>query len=115
MPEEGNHQYKILTDLRSFGKYCEAFKIIKASDNGEPDIFFTFALTGAVLIEAKRRDGSARKLQKNKIKKLNLCGTQTFLCHCWEEWFDIKKTLGLLDMDAIKEAHEKNEIIYRSP
>ena len=109
MAEEKKNQTKILKDLRSYGKYCESFKIIKTSDNGEPDIFFSFALTGAILIEAKRLTGAPRKLQEKKIKKLNICGTRTFVCHSWEEWYSIKKSLGLLDMEKIKEAHERNK------
>jgi len=95
MSEESNLQSKILNDLRSFGKYCECFKIIKASDNGEPDIFFTTILTGGVLLELKRLTGSAEKLQIFKINKLNKCGTKTFVCHSWQEWVSIKKILNL--------------------
>jgi len=85
----------MLKDLRSYGKNCECFKIIKTSDNGEPDIFFTMAITGAVLIEVKRKHGKAAKLQENKIEKLNRCGTRTFLCNTWERWMEIKKELGI--------------------
>ncbi len=86
MPEEGKLQSLILKDLRSLGKYCECFKIMKTSDAGEPDIFFTTAETGAILIEAKSRKGKAAEIQKNKIDKLNRCGTRTFLCNSWSRW-----------------------------
>ena len=90
------YQDLVLSDLRSMGKYCECFKIIKTSDDGEPDIFFTTKKTGAILVEMKRPKGpKAKKLQKLKIKKLNDCGTPTFVCHSWEEWIAIKKLIGL--------------------
>ena len=95
MPKESEIQSKILTDLRSRAKNCECFKIMKASDNGEPDIFFTTKETGGVLIETKRPSGSLRKLQENKLEKLNKCGTPTFVCHSWEEWVEVKKKIGL--------------------
>jgi hypothetical protein len=104
MAQESQLQSKILNELRSFGKYCECFKIIKASDNGEPDIFFTTRLTGGVLLELKRLSGSPEKLQKIKIAKLNDCGTKTFVCHSWDEWCRIKTELDL-NKPAIEDAH----------
>ena len=99
---EKNIQTKILTDLRYLGRYCECFKIIKASDSGEPDIFFTTALTGAILIEAKRLTGNPRRLQIVKIEKLNKCGTRTFVCRSWEEWVEIKKQLDFTKENVIR-------------
>jgi len=96
----------ILDDLRSFGQYCEVFKIMKASDAGEPDVFFTTCLTGAVLIEVKKGKGVVRKLQKIKIAKLNSCGTRTFVCHSIEEWIALKKNLTLT-LDNVVVAHNK--------
>ena len=100
---EKNIQTKILNDLRSFGRYCECFKIIKASDSGEPDIFFTTALTGAILIETKRPAGIIQKIQKVKIAKLNKCGTPTYICNSLERWLEIKAELKLT-MHNIKKA-----------
>lgn len=96
-------QTQIITDLDSFGRYCECFKIMKASKNGEPDVFFTTRLTGGILVECKKPDGKARKLQEVKIAKLNTCGTKTFLCHSWEEWCEIKNILGLTKENVILE------------
>ena len=95
-------QTQILTDLESLGRYCECFKIMKANKNGEPDIFFTTKLTGGILVECKRLDGDARALQSVKIAKLNACGTRTFICHSWEEWIEIKNTLGLTRENVIR-------------
>jgi len=88
-------QNQILIDLESFGEYCECFKIMKANKNGEPDVFFTTILTGAIMVECKRLTGVAQKLQLTKLTKLAQCGTRTFLCHSWEEWCKIKELLGL--------------------
>lgn len=109
MQEEKDLQTKILNDLRSLGKYCEAFKIIKTSDNGIPDIFFSTALTGGIFIETKRPKGEIRKLQILKIKKLTLCGCQSFSCYTWDEWWDVKKALGLLNKDEIVCAHKQRK------
>lgn len=105
MAEEKKLQTKILKDLESFGKYCEAFKLMKINKNGEPDIFFTTALTGAVLVEAKREAGNPRKNQESKLKKLALCGTPTFVCRTWDDWIALKKRLRL-HMTTVRNAHE---------
>lgn len=99
-------QTLILDDLRSLGRYCECFKIMKASDVGEPDIFFTTRLTGAVLIETKRLKGKPQKIQEIKIEKLTKCGTPTFVCHGWEEWMKIKMRFGLTKESVIRAHHE---------
>ena len=95
----GNLEYKlqtdILCDLRSFGKYCECFKIKKASDNGVPDIFFSTKFTGSVFVETKRNGEKARKLQEVRIKRLNECGAKAFVCSNWSEWFRVKQLVGL--------------------
>lgn len=104
MAEEKRLQTKILNDLWSFGKYCEAFKIMRTSVNGEPDIFFTTALTGGVLIEAKAKGESPRKNQKAKIKKLNDCGTPTFVCNTWGDWIDVKCRLNMT-LATLRAAH----------
>jgi len=88
-------QNKVLNDLRSFGKYCECFKLIKASDNGFGDIFFTFKTTGAVFLEMKKPSGKLEKLQEKKIRSLNECGTKAYPCYSWEDWMEIKKSLGI--------------------
>lgn len=95
-------QNQILIDLESFGRYCECFKIMKANKNGEPDVFFTTKFTGGVLVECKKEDGQAKRLQEIKIAKLNRCGTRTFLCHSWEEWTTIKKELNLTKKNVIR-------------
>jgi len=95
MKNEIKLQTDVLSDLRSFGKYCECFKIEKTSDNGIPDIFFTTRFTGPILIETKRIKGEVRKLQEIKIKNLNKCGTKAFICDSWKKWMDIKSIIGL--------------------
>ncbi len=95
MAEEEKLQSKILKDLRSWGKKCVCFKIMKTSDNGIPDIYFTTATTGGVFIEAKKYKGAARKLQDLKIKRIIECGTKAFVCDSWECWVNIKSKLGL--------------------
>jgi hypothetical protein len=95
MRNEAKLQSDILTDLRSFGKYCECFKIKSASDNGLPDIFFSTKHTGPVFIETKRKDGKAKALQLLKIKRLQSCGCKAMLCFSWEEWVEIKSLIGL--------------------
>jgi len=97
-------QNSIINDLESLGRYCECFKIIKANKNGEPDVFFTTRLTGAVFIECKKLDGAARRLQMVKIIKLNSCGVKAFLCHSWEEWLKIKNELNLT-RDSVIRSH----------
>jgi len=92
---ESDIQSSILADLRSLGRHCECFKIQKTSDNGEPDIFFTTRITGAVLIEVKKPGGRISKLQISKLKKLNDCGTKAFACYSWQAWVEVKKSLGL--------------------
>ena len=108
MAEESNLQTKVLKDLRSFGKYCECFKIIKTSDNGEPDIFFTTALTGSILLEMKKLKGNPEELQKVKIKKINECGTRAFVCHSWEEWISIKLGILLMTFPNVRDTHNKS-------
>ena len=105
MERESKLQTDVLNDLRSFGKYCVCTKIMKASDNGIPDIYLTLALTGSIFIETKRLIGKAAKIQKNKIKKMNECGTRAFICHSWEEWMDIKSKLHIT-FKNIKKAHD---------
>ena len=95
MYKESKLQSDILADLRSYGKYCECFKIEKASDNGVPDIFFTTKFTGPVFIETKSLKGYAKKLQQFKIKKLQECGAKAFICKSWMEWITIKSRIGL--------------------
>lgn len=99
-------QNVVLSDLRSFQKYCEVFKLIKTSDNGEPDIFFTTCLTGAVFVETKRLNGAARKLQIVKIEKLNRCGVRAFVCHSIEEWLTIKQELGITTANVTRSHYD---------
>jgi hypothetical protein len=95
MRNEVKLQSDILCDLRSFGKYCECFKIEKTSDNGTPDIFFATKITNAVFIETKRIGEKARKLQLIRIRRLNECGVLAFVCSSWDDWIDIKKFICL--------------------
>jgi len=92
---EGVLQDKILKDLRSYGKLMVCTKVMKTSDNGFPDIFFTTFHTGAVVIETKQEHGVASKLQESRIQKLNNCGTKAFICNTWPRWIEIKQELGL--------------------
>lgn len=103
-------QTNILDDLRSFGEYCECFKIMRASDNGEPDIFFTTKLTGGILVETKRLKGSLQKVQGVKVKKLINCGTPTFICNSWEKWVEIKRFLNLTKDNIVQQC--SNNIDY---
>lgn len=109
MAEESKFQTKILNDLRSLGKYCEVFKIIKTSDNFIPDVFFSTALTGGIFVETKRIKGRLSKGQCYKIESLNLCGSRSFACYDWAEWWELKRSLGLLSMPDIVNAHIHNK------
>jgi hypothetical protein len=95
MSEESILQDKILRDLDSMGRYCVAFKIIKSSVNGTPDIFFITSKSGPVFIETKRIKGGASKLQGEMHKNIAACNGLSFFCHTWPQWIAIKKTLGL--------------------
>jgi len=95
MATEKNIQDHILKDLRSYGRFCECFKIIKSSDSGEMDIFFTTKITGAVMLEVKKPGERPRKLQEYKISKINECGTKAFYCDSIESWGNIKSLIGL--------------------
>ena len=103
---ESSLQTKILKDLRSYGKYIEAFKIQKASDNGVPDIFFTSKLTGAVLVELKQEGKKPRKLQESKINKLNSCGSKAFSCDSWSKWVKLKSELEI-NLESIITIHNQ--------
>jgi len=109
MAEESRLQTKILKDLRSsdMRDYCDAFKVMKCSVSGIPDIFFTTALTGGVFIEVKGPRGVKSESQIHHVKKMNKCGCEAFFCHSWEEWMDIKSRLGMLKKGALKNAHEE--------
>ena len=96
MAQESILQTKILNDLRAMGKYCVAFKIMKASEDGVPDVFFTTLKTGAVFIECKSPDGVISVKQKAMIKWLNECGVKAFECWGIDDWVKIKKQLGML-------------------
>jgi len=93
--KESKLQYSILKDLKSYGKYCESFKIEKSNENGVPDVFFTTSLTGAVFIEVKKEDGVLSPMQIVKLASLNNCGTKAFSLYTWKEWVDIKASLGM--------------------
>jgi len=109
MGEESGIQTKILNDLRYFGKYCIVTKIMKASDNAFPDIYFSMALVGSVWIETKRPKGVEAKLQTARIEKLNACGTKAYVCYSWDQWYNLKRELGLLDVAGVLKAHELRE------
>lgn len=99
--KESSLQGKILKDLRSFGKHIVAFKLMRASDNGLPDIVFTTKCTGTVFIEVKRRGEKPRQLQEFMIDKLNNCGSKAFSCDSWERWIEIKNELGLFLVNIV--------------
>ena len=92
---EQNLQSKILRDLTSMGKYCVAFDVMKCSEDGVPDIFFTTVQTGAVFVEVKQPDGVWGEKQKEMHKYLNECGTKSFIVWTWAEWVEVKRELGL--------------------
>jgi hypothetical protein len=94
MAEEHKLQTKILKDLRSY-KQMMCFKIMKCSDNGIPDIFFTNKITGPCLLEVKRSGEKPSSLQFSILSKLNICGVTALWCSSWEEWVKIKKIINL--------------------
>lgn len=96
MAQESTLQTKILNDLRSMGKDCVAFKIMKASEDGVPDIFFTTFKTGAVFIECKAPNGVISPKQKAMIQWLNGCGVKAYECWGINDWINIKRELGML-------------------
>lgn len=95
MAGEGRLQAKIMQDLRSYGKYITAFKVMKTSDNGVPDVFFTTSTTGPIFLELKDVGKKPAPHQILMMKKLNLTGVKAVWCDCWEEWVEIKKSIGL--------------------
>jgi len=107
MAEESRLQTKILKDLRSseMKDYCDVFKIMKCSDTGIPDIFFTTALTGGVFIEVKGPKGIKSESQIHHVNKMNKCGCKAFFCYSWEEWINIKRSIGMLEKGALAKAH----------
>lgn len=92
---EQNLQSKILRDLNSMGKSCVAFDVMKCSEDGVPDIFFTTSVTGAVFIEVKKPDGVLSAKQKEMIENMIYCGTKAIAVWSWTEWVVIKKALKL--------------------
>jgi hypothetical protein len=105
---ESKHQSNILDDLRSYGKYCECFKIKRANENGVPDIFFTMALTGAVLVELKDDHGDESKIQTHKIEKFNKCGTNCYTVYSFKGWVKLKKDLGINFKNVVDADLDKN-------
>ena len=103
MAGEKRLQDKILSDLRSFGKYIVVAKIMKTGDNGVPDIFFTTLFTGGVFIEVKNSGKTPGKLQLRMIKKLNRTGVKAYACSTVNQWKSIKYKIGL-DEKNIKDA-----------
>lgn len=96
MARESILQTKILNDLRSRGKFCVAFKVMKCSEDGVPDVFFSMEACGPVFIETKDEfDGVLSKKQEDMIKDLNDCGCKAFVCWSWTQWVQIKKGLGI--------------------
>jgi hypothetical protein len=94
MAEEKKLQTKILKDLRSY-KHMICFKIIRCSDNGIPDIFFTNKITGPCFLEVKKSGEVPDPLQFNILGKLNMLGAHAFWCNSWEGWVKIKRAINL--------------------
>lgn len=111
MQKEKSLQSKILKDLRAFGKYCTAFKIKKASEDGVPDIFFTTAHTGGIFVETKREIGKTTKLQALMNIKLNMCGTRSFICYSWDEWKETKLLLGFCLRTVVNSWNDRNKTL----
>lgn len=95
MAAESRLQIKILNDLRSFGKYCVVFKIMKCGDNAVPDVFFTSMFTGSVFLELKAPGKEPSTAQRLMIKKIKACGGKAYTCNSFTEWVKIKKKIGL--------------------
>lgn len=94
MAEEKILQTKILNDLRSRPGYV-AFKIMKCSDDGCPDLFFTSTKTGAFFIEVKAPGMKPRANQLVFISKLNACGAKAFHIDSWEAWVSLKQCYNM--------------------
>ena len=89
-------QTKILLDLNSMGKHCVAFDVMKCSEDGVPDVFFTTAVTGPVFVEVKKPDGVWSTKQKDMHKNLNDCGCKSFVVWSWSEWVAVKREINLV-------------------
>jgi hypothetical protein len=94
MAEEQKLQTKILKDLRSY-KHMICFKIMKCSDNGIPDIFFTSKITGPCFLEVKKFGEIPDPIQFLILGKLNFFGVHAYWCYCWEDWVKIKRVINL--------------------
>lgn len=101
MAGEGRFQNKVLSDLRSYKKYITVFKIMKTSDNGVPDVFFTTKATGPIFLELKDKGKEPRENQILMIEKLNKTGVKSVWCDSWEEWVKIKKLINLSKKSVI--------------
>lgn len=93
---EQNLQTKILKDLNSLGKCCVAFDVMKCSEGGVPDVFFTTVVTGPVLVEVKKPGGVLSRKQEDMIANLNDCGCKSFVVWNWSDWVAFKKVIGLV-------------------
>ena len=92
---EQNLQTKILQDLNSMGKHCVAFDVMKCSEDGVPDVYFTTVKTGSVWVEVKKPDGVWSKKQQEMCQRMHECGTRSYVAWLWSDWVKIKKELGL--------------------
>ena len=93
---EQNLQSKILRDLNSLGRHCVAFDVMKCSEDGVQDIYFTTVKTGSIWVEVKQPDGVWSEKQKDMHKNMNECGTRAFVAWTWQEWVAVKKEIGLV-------------------
>jgi len=100
-------QTKILNDLRSFGKYCECFKIEKSSDNGTSDIFFSIVKCGPTFLEVKAPGEKPSSLQEQKIEKLRKCGCRATWIDSWDKWIELKTKLGIIHLEEVKKVHDE--------
>lgn len=91
--KEAELQSMILSDLEYRGVLV--FKIIKANEDGIPDIFFCSEKTGSVFIEMKREIGGvysySQKRFRRRIKEIG--GARCYGIHLISEWIELRSML----------------------
>jgi len=86
MAKEKKLQTTILNFLRGLGKECKCFKIMKCSDVGIPDIFFTTKETGGVLVEVKAPGETPEPHQEDVHHSLRIAGTRVLVVDSWGQF-----------------------------